>query len=99
MADLERIRGTPRVISDCHFSVQLKHLNHFIPGFLSCSVAVLLKWRSDITPGTLYHTTILLERWFLESVVLQPQVGFHIFKGLGWHLRLARSVHMGMQNC
>ena len=30
----------PRVISDCHFSV---HLNHFIPGFLSYSVAVFLK--------------------------------------------------------
>jgi hypothetical protein len=30
----------PRVISDCHFAVQL---NHFIPGFLSYSVAVILK--------------------------------------------------------
>ena len=29
-----------RVISDCHFAVQL---NHFIPGFLSYSVAVFLK--------------------------------------------------------
>jgi hypothetical protein len=32
--------GAPRVISDCHFAVQL---NHFIPGFLSYSVAVFLK--------------------------------------------------------
>jgi hypothetical protein len=30
----------PRVIPGCHFSVQL---NHFIPGFLSYSVAVVLK--------------------------------------------------------
>ena len=29
--------GAPRVISDCHFAVQL---THFIPGFLSYSVAV-----------------------------------------------------------
>jgi hypothetical protein len=29
-----------RVISDCHFAVQL---NHFIPGFLSYSVPVFLK--------------------------------------------------------
>ena len=29
-----------RVISDCHFAV---HLNHFIPGFLSYSVAVFRK--------------------------------------------------------
>ena len=29
-----------RVTSDCHFAVQL---NHFRPGFLSYSVAVLLK--------------------------------------------------------
>jgi hypothetical protein len=29
-----------RAISDCHFAVQL---NHFIPGFLSYSVAVFLK--------------------------------------------------------
>jgi hypothetical protein len=28
------------IISDCHFAVQL---NHFIPGFLSYSVAVFLK--------------------------------------------------------
>jgi hypothetical protein len=35
-----------RVISDCHVSV---HLNHFIPGFLSYSVAVFRKWQSDIT--------------------------------------------------
>jgi hypothetical protein len=33
-------RGASRVISDCHFSVQL---NHFIPGLLSYSVAVFLK--------------------------------------------------------
>ena len=33
-------RGEARVISDCHFSVQL---NHFIPGFLSYSVPVFLK--------------------------------------------------------
>ena len=33
-------RGAARVISDCHFAVQL---NHFIPGFLSYSVAVFLK--------------------------------------------------------
>jgi N-acyl-D-aspartate/D-glutamate deacylase len=32
--------GVPRVISDCHFSVQL---DRFIPGFLSYSVAVFLK--------------------------------------------------------
>jgi hypothetical protein len=32
--------GTNRVISDCHFSVQL---NHVIPVFLSYSVAVFLK--------------------------------------------------------
>jgi hypothetical protein len=32
--------GTHRVISDCHFAVQL---NHFIPGFLSYSVAVFPK--------------------------------------------------------
>ena len=32
--------GGARVISDCHFSVQL---NHFIPGFLSYSVPVFLK--------------------------------------------------------
>jgi hypothetical protein len=29
--------GAARVISDCHFAV---HLSHFIPGFLSYSVAV-----------------------------------------------------------
>ena len=29
-----------RVISDCHFSVQL---NHFIPGFLSYSVPAFMK--------------------------------------------------------
>jgi hypothetical protein len=40
--------GEAGVISDCHFSVQL---NHFIPVFLSYSVAVLLKWQSDITLG------------------------------------------------
>ena len=39
MADTPH-RGTPRVISDCHFAVQL---DHFIPGFLSYSVAVFLK--------------------------------------------------------
>ena len=33
-------RGAHRVISDCHFAVQL---NHFIPGFLSYSVAVCRK--------------------------------------------------------
>jgi hypothetical protein len=33
-------RAVGRVISDCHLSVQL---NHFIPGFLSYSVAVFLK--------------------------------------------------------
>ena len=33
-------RGSCRVISDCHFSVQL---NHFMPGFLSYSVPVFLK--------------------------------------------------------
>jgi hypothetical protein len=32
--------GAARVISDCHFTVQL---NHFIPGFLSYSVAGSLK--------------------------------------------------------
>ena len=32
--------GAARVISDCHFSVQL---NHFILGFLSYSVPVFLK--------------------------------------------------------
>jgi hypothetical protein len=32
--------GARRVISDCHFAVQL---NHFIPGFLSYSVAGFLK--------------------------------------------------------
>ena len=32
--------GEARVISDCHFSVQL---NHFIPVFVSYSVAVFLK--------------------------------------------------------
>ena len=32
--------GAVRVISDCHFAVQL---NHFISGFLSYSVAVFLK--------------------------------------------------------
>jgi hypothetical protein len=40
--------GQCRVISDCHFPVQL---NHFIPGFLSYSVAVFLKCQSDITLG------------------------------------------------
>jgi hypothetical protein len=35
-----------RVISDCHFTAQL---NHFRPGFLSCSVDVFLKRQSDIT--------------------------------------------------
>jgi hypothetical protein len=40
--------GEDRVISDCHFAVQL---NHFIPGFLSYSVAVFLKRQSDITLG------------------------------------------------
>jgi hypothetical protein len=33
-------RAAARLISDCHFSVQL---NHFIPGFLSYSVPVFLK--------------------------------------------------------
>ena len=32
--------GLDRVVSDCHFAVQL---NRFIPGFLSYSVAVFLK--------------------------------------------------------
>jgi hypothetical protein len=32
--------GAARVISDCHFAVQL---NHFIPGFLSYTVAVFRK--------------------------------------------------------
>ena len=32
--------GGHRVISDCHFAVQL---NHFIPGFLSYSVPIFLK--------------------------------------------------------
>jgi hypothetical protein len=32
--------GVDRDISDCHFAAQL---NHFIPGFLSRAVAVLLK--------------------------------------------------------
>jgi hypothetical protein len=41
-------RGAVRVISDCHFAVQL---NHFISGFLSYSVAVFLKWQSDTTLG------------------------------------------------
>jgi hypothetical protein len=39
-------QGEDRVISDCHFSVQL---NHFIPGFLSYSVAAF----SKVTIG--YH--------------------------------------------
>ena len=38
--DLARGRGGGRVISDCHFVVLL---NHFIPGFLSYSVAVCLR--------------------------------------------------------
>jgi hypothetical protein len=37
-ASLEEVAA--RVISDCHFAVQL---NHFIPGFRSYSVAVFLK--------------------------------------------------------
>jgi hypothetical protein len=42
--------GAPGVTPDCRFAVPP---NHFIPGFLSYSVAVaaLLKWQSDITPG------------------------------------------------
>jgi hypothetical protein len=40
--------GEDRAIPECHVSVQL---NHFIPGFRSYSVAVFLKWRSDLTPG------------------------------------------------
>jgi hypothetical protein len=60
--------GMPGVISDCHFSVQL---NHFIPVFLSYSVAVFLKWQSDITLGMRYHSVELFvksttegqERW------------------------------------
>jgi hypothetical protein len=36
----EWLNGAVRVISDCHFSVRL---NHFIPVFLSYSVAVFLK--------------------------------------------------------
>jgi hypothetical protein len=36
----DRRRGLRRVISDCHFAVQL---NHFVPGFLSHSVAVFRK--------------------------------------------------------
>jgi hypothetical protein len=40
--------GGSRVISDCHFSVQL---NHFMPVFLSYSVAVFLKCQSDFTLG------------------------------------------------
>jgi hypothetical protein len=40
--------GLNRVISDCHSTVQL---NHFIPGFLSHSVAVFLRWQSDMTLG------------------------------------------------
>jgi hypothetical protein len=35
-----------RVTPDCHFAVQL---NRLMPGFLSYSVAVFLKWQSDIT--------------------------------------------------
>jgi hypothetical protein len=42
-----RAHRRPRVISDCHAAV---HLNHFIPGFLSYSVAVFLKWQSDLSP-------------------------------------------------
>jgi hypothetical protein len=38
--DHRRVHDLPGVISDCHCSVQL---NHFIPGFLSYSVAVFLK--------------------------------------------------------
>jgi hypothetical protein len=38
--DSEEAWGAIRVISDCHFSVQL---NHFMPGFLSYSVPVFLK--------------------------------------------------------
>ena len=38
--DEEGTAGAARVISDCHFAVQL---NRFIPGFLSYSVAVFLK--------------------------------------------------------
>jgi hypothetical protein len=34
------VGGKNRVISDCHFTVQL---NHFIPGFQSYSVALFLK--------------------------------------------------------
>jgi hypothetical protein len=34
------LEGAARVISDCHFSVQI---DHFIPGFLSYSVPVFLK--------------------------------------------------------
>ena len=41
-------RRRPRVMSDCHFAVQL---NHFMPGFLSYSVPVFLKRQSGITPG------------------------------------------------
>jgi hypothetical protein len=42
-AEHDRRRGdrAGRVISDCHFAVQL---NRFTPGFLSYSVAVFLKW-------------------------------------------------------
>ena len=39
--------GTPGVIPDCHFSVQL---NHFIPGFLSYSVAVFFESDNRISP-------------------------------------------------
>jgi hypothetical protein len=38
--ELVLYNGELRVISDCHFSVQL---NRFIPGFRSYSVAVFLK--------------------------------------------------------
>jgi hypothetical protein len=37
---LETAAGVTRVISDCHFAVQL---NYFIPGFLSYLVAAFLK--------------------------------------------------------
>jgi len=38
--------SAPRVISDCHFGVQL---NHFIPGLLLYSVTVFLKWQSYLS--------------------------------------------------
>ena len=40
-------RSRARVTSDCHFAAQL---SHSIPGCLSYSVAVFLKWQSGLSP-------------------------------------------------